>query len=91
MANILVMAECKGRIIAADAKREIEILQTLPTVFATEDTYSKMEDTRRVARKYNLSAYVACYLALAQRAVIPLARMDKGLLKAARTCGVWIL
>ncbi len=91
MANILVIAERKGRITAADAKREIGILQTLPIVFDTENTYSMMEDTRRVAREYTLSAYDACYLALAQHAGVPLATSDRALLKAAHTCGVRVL
>jgi len=43
-----------------------------------------------LGRAYNLSSYDAAYLELAIREGIPLAALDKNLLKAARKSGVGI-
>lgn len=91
MANVLLVAERKGRIKPADAAREVELILKLPIVIAPEDNRTTLEDTRRVGRDHGLSAYDACYLALALRTGLPLATLDKPLTRAARSCGVRLL
>jgi predicted nucleic acid-binding protein len=45
----------------------------------------------RLARLYQLSFYDAAYLAVAQRNDLPLATLDKALLRAAPACNVSLL
>ena len=47
-----------------------------------------MDETIRLARAHNLSAYDAAYLELALRLVVPLATLDQRLDTAARAAGV---
>jgi predicted nucleic acid-binding protein len=87
MANVLVVAERRGRISAADAARAIEILLCLPI----ETDNSNLENLgliRLLAREHKLSAYDASYLELAQRTGFPIATLDHAIQAAARKCGV---
>jgi predicted nucleic acid-binding protein len=87
MANVLVVAERKGRISAADAARAVEILLSLP-IHADKGNLVNLDAIRLMAREYKLSAYDACYLELAQRTGLPIATLDHALQAAARKCGV---
>ncbi|OGI47637.1 MAG: hypothetical protein A2151_01760 [Candidatus Muproteobacteria bacterium RBG_16_65_34] len=89
--EMALVAERKGRIKPADAAREVELILKLPIAMAPEDNRTTLEDTRRVGPEHGLSAYDACYLALALRTGLPLATLDKVLTRAARSCGVQLL
>ncbi len=90
MANVLVMAERRGRITPADASRAVELVLSLPIQVEFADLRT-LNASRLLAREYELSAYDASYLELAQREGLPLATMDRTLSMAARRCGVPVL
>ena len=79
--NLLLVAERRGRLAAADVDEALIRLAALP--IAVRDG----GDDRQVvnlARKYALTAYDAAYLELALREGAPLATLDKRLAEAAR-------
>jgi predicted nucleic acid-binding protein len=87
MANVLVVAERRKRISAADAARAIEILLSLP-IKADKGYLENLDTIRLLAREHKLSAYNACYLELAQRTGLPIATLDHALQAASDKCGV---
>ncbi len=87
MANILVMAERRGRITSADAERSIDLLSQLPIEIEPADGQT-LRRTRAVAREHGLTAYDAWYLELAIRLALPLATFDGALEAAAQRAGV---
>jgi predicted nucleic acid-binding protein len=90
MANVLTVAERRGRISPADASRAVEVLLSLP-IRVEPGGIGDMERSRSLAREHGLSAYDACYLDLAQRYGIALATLDAALVRAARKSGVSVL
>jgi predicted nucleic acid-binding protein len=90
MANVLVMAERRGRITPADASRAVELVLSLPIQVEFADLRT-LNASRLLAREYELSSYDASYLEIAQREGLPLATMDRTLSMAARKCGVTVL
>lgn len=87
MANVLVVAERRGRISSADAARAVEILLSLP-IQAERGNLENLGAIRIMAREHKLSAYDACYLELALRTGLPIATLDHALQVAARKCDV---
>lgn len=87
MANILVMAERRGRIAPADAERSIDLLGQLPIRIEPAESLT-LRRTRAVAREHGLTAYDAWYLELAVRLALPLATFDGALEAAAQRSGV---
>ena len=87
MANVLVVAERRGRISAADATRAVELLLSLP-IEAEKGGVENMVRISVLAREHKLTAYDACYLELAQRTGLPMATLDHALRAAAHECGV---
>ena len=90
MANVLVMAERKKRITAADAARVVELFMDLP-IEVEAGGLQNLRVLRLLAREYGLTAYDATYLELAQRRGLPLASLDLVLNQAAKKCGVPVL
>jgi predicted nucleic acid-binding protein len=90
MANVLVMAERKKRITAADAARVVELFFALPIEVEAAGLQS-LRVLQLLAREYGLTAYDTCYLELAQRRGLPLASLDGALNRAAKKCGVPVL
>lgn len=84
---MLVVAEKRGRISAADAARAIGILLALP-IETDKSNLENLGQIRLLARKHNLSAYDASYLELAQRTGFPIATLRHALQAAAHECGV---
>ncbi len=87
MANILVVAERRGRITSADAERAVDVLGRLPITIEPTDA-ATMRLTRAVAREHGLTAYDGWYLDLAIRRALPLATFDGALRRAAERAGV---
>ena len=83
--NLLVMAERRNRIPSKYADTALRLLEDYPIV---EDASSRPEMILAIARSYSLSAYDAAYLELAQRTRFPLATLDNGLVRAARSANV---
>jgi len=85
--NVLLVAERRKRISAADSVRFITLLSKLPIVVEQERPEHYMKDLLGLARGNNLSGYDAAYLDLAMKNGIPLATLDKRLRKAAKKLG----
>lgn len=90
MANILVMAERRGRMVPGDGERAIELLARLPLRIDPADS-GTMGRVRTVAREQKLTAYDASYLELASRLGLPLATFDRDLAEAGRRVGVSVV
>jgi predicted nucleic acid-binding protein len=90
MANVLVIAERKRRITAADGARVVELFMALP-IEVESGGLQNLRVLQLLAREYGLTAYDASYLELAQRRGLPLASLDQVLNQAARKCGVPVL
>lgn len=86
VANVLVMAERRGRTSRSDTERLQTLLQQLPIELADNDPDGRA--VTMAARDYSLSAYDACYLVLAMRTGWPLATLDTSLASAASDAGV---
>jgi predicted nucleic acid-binding protein len=90
IANALTMAQRRRRLPESDGSRLIELYASLP--IQTDMHLNSDVAWRRhaLAREYNLSAYDAAYLELAQRKGFGLATLDRNLMTAARKAGVAI-
>jgi predicted nucleic acid-binding protein len=90
VANVLLVAERRGRCSEAEAIRFIELLESLPIATDTDTARRALHSTYQLAREYALSAYDAAYLDLAMLFGVPLATMDRQLAGAATKAGVAI-
>lgn len=90
IANVLVIAERRGRCSEAEAARFIELLDNLPITIDEDTAHRAMHATYQLAREYGLTAYDASYMELAMRLGAPLATMDRQLADAAQKAGVSI-
>ena len=90
IANVLVIAERRGRCSEAEAARFIELLDNLPITIAENTAQRAMHAIYQLAREYGLTAYDASYMELAMRLGTPLATMDRQLADAAQKAGVSI-
>jgi len=90
VANVLLVAEWRGRCSEAEAVRFIELLESLPIVTDDDTARRALHGTYQLAREYGLSAYDAAYLELAMRTGSPLATLDRQLADAATKAGVAI-
>lgn len=88
--NVLVMAERRERITAADVVRFLNLLRQLPIVVVEETAPRIFGEILPLARQQRLSVYDAMYLDLAMRSGLPLATQDAPLREAAVRCGVKI-
>lgn len=80
--NGLVAAERRGRIGSHQVEEGLEFLDGLPIRVAID---SDLDSIVSLARTHHLSCYDAVYLALALRHNSPLATLDAGLARAARS------
>lgn len=91
VANVLAMAERKGRITEAESTRFLEMLSALPIAVDTETGGKAFKETLLLARHHKISVYDSAYLELAMREGLSFATADKELLRAAREAGVKLL
>ncbi len=89
VANVLLVAERRGRMSEAQVSRFVGLLEQLPIRVDTDGV--DMTSVLGVGRRHGLSAYDACYLVLAERLGAPLATLDAALAAAGRTAGVIVL
>ena len=88
VANVLALAERKGRTAPHDADQFLTELAALPI---TIEVVSLGEITRQcllLARSHRLTTYDAMYLELAKRKSLPLCSKDRPLLQAAAAEGI---
>lgn len=89
IANVLLVAERRGRLNEAQASRFVELLAQLPI-----DVDGSITDVAMVVaagRRHALSSYDASYLVLAERLGASLATLDTRLATAASDAGVQLL
>lgn len=86
--NVLVGAERRGRIAAADVTLGLELLMRLPIVTDLEGVGQAWSRVFALARSERLTAYDAAYLELALRTGATLATLDQNLAAAARRLGL---
>lgn len=89
VANVLLVAERRGRISEAQINRFIRLLGQLP--IKRDDAGSDLAGVVATGRVHGLSSYDASYLLLAERAGLPLATLDARLGGAATQAGVPLL
>ena len=89
-ANVLLSATNRKEIEISEVERFTVQLENLPITVDTLTANQVFGHTISLARAYRLSSYDAAYLELALREGLPLATLDKALLKAARRSDIEI-
>lgn len=91
VANVLLVAERRGRTNEARSSRFVALLNSLPIVVDSSTADQALATTLHLGRQFGLSSYDASYLELAMREGCPLATQDEKLRSAAIKCGVPLL
>lgn len=86
--TMLIQAEKRGRITAAQISARLELLASLPIITDVETSPRAFREILMLARSQSLTTYDAAYLELAIRRGIPLATQDKELVRAAKAAQV---
>ena len=87
-ANVMLSAERRGVLDTGDIERFISQLESLPILIDPLTAHQAFSRNLSLSRAYGLSSYDAAYLELALREGLPLATLDKNLVKAARKADV---
>ncbi len=90
VSNALTMAQRRGRVVESQLTRFAELFRMLPVQTDTQLDAAAFWRFLTIAKTYELSAYDAAYLELAERRGIGLATLDQQLASAARRAGVRI-
>jgi predicted nucleic acid-binding protein len=88
VANVLLVAERRGRLRPADSARFLQLLGGLPVTVEEPSRPRVQGPVLELARRTGLSSYDATYLELAMRLGAPLATRDRALRAAAIADGV---
>jgi predicted nucleic acid-binding protein len=90
MANGLLMAERRGKLVAAEVERGLRQLEVVVAGGIEIDTaaVSTIREAFVPAYAHQLTAYDAVYLELARREGLPLATLDRSLSAAAAKAGI---
>jgi predicted nucleic acid-binding protein len=91
LANVLVLAERKGRIKPQKTAEFITMIEGLPLERDDEGAGFTFTQLLPLCRTHELTSYDALYLDLALRRKLPLATLDEPLRKAAKKIGVELL
>ncbi len=86
--NVLLGAEKRLEVKVGEVEHFISQLEALPIYVDPLTSSQSFSRTLALARAYNLSSYDAAYLELAVRKGLPIATLDKKLLKAATKAAV---
>jgi predicted nucleic acid-binding protein len=86
--NTLLVAEKRGRISRKEQERILILIRKLPIEVDKYTSLHAWQETLELAQTYGLTSYDAAYLELSIRLSLPIASLDKQLLKAAEVCGV---
>jgi len=89
-ANVLLGAEKRVDINIGEIEGFISQLESLPIHVDPLTAHQSFSRILALSRAYRLSAYDAAYLELAVREGLPIATLDKELLKAAKKAGVGV-
>ena len=88
--NVLLSAKKRSEIDAGEIEIFISQLENLPVHTDTSTSKQAFNRTLALADAYRLSSYDAAYLELAIREGLPIATLDKNLIKAAKKAGIEI-
>ena len=91
LGNVLVMAERRGRIDAAQVAEFVALMRDLPVAIDQETPQRALDEVLALARTEKLTTYDASYLELAMRLGVPLATKDTALQQAAERLGTPVL
>jgi predicted nucleic acid-binding protein len=91
VANVLAMAEKRGRISAADSTQFVKLLTALDIQVDDEFLTRAFDHILPLSRSHALTSYDAAYLDLALRRQLPLASLDDNLRQVATRLGVEVL
>ena len=91
LSNLLLSAERRGRITAAQIARRFELIACLSIKTDVVGYQHAFEGLLNLARTHALTIYDATYLELAMRLGVPIATKDKALRTAAKNAGVKVL
>lgn len=88
MLNLLLVGSRRGRIDTVQIEEALQLLDQIPCLFY--DPHSELSRIRvaRLASRFELSAYDAAYLELADRLQCPLYSFDKRLEQSAQALGL---
>jgi predicted nucleic acid-binding protein len=89
--NILLLAERRGTISAANRTAALQDLLRLPVDVDHDTATRAWRDTLTLAERYRLTLYDATYLELSLRRGLPLATFDAALRRAATAAGATLL
>ena len=90
VANVMLLAEGRGRISQADSSRLLALLAGLKVDVSPSSERQSFDDLIPLARETELTAHEAGYLELAGRLGVPLATLDRTLERAANQVGVTV-
>lgn len=88
VANVLLVAERRGRLASADSSRFLALLRGLPIRVDSGSVDRVWTDVLSLARQHQLSSYDAAYLELAARQGVPLLTLDQDLQRVAAEIGL---
>ncbi len=91
LGNVLLAAERRRRITAADAAARLDLISTLPIYIDQQSIGRAWTEILHLARAQKLTTYDATYLDLALRRHLPLATKDRALAEAARRVEVAVM
>ena len=91
LGNVLLQAERRGRMGAADLTTRLELIGDLPIATDDETAARARREILALARAEALTTYDAAYLELAMRRGLALATKDRALRSAAGRAGVTLL
>ncbi len=85
IANVLLMAQKRGRINDNGIFHFLSLLEKLPII--TDKSDATIVDLVMLSQKYQLTSYDGCYLNLCLQHNLPLATLDKKLISAVQAAG----
>jgi len=88
IANVLLVAERRGRLIPADSTRFVTLLGDLPILIDDRTHERALDSVLSIGRDHDLSSYDATYLELAMRLGGAMATGDEKLRAACQRSGI---
>jgi predicted nucleic acid-binding protein len=91
VANVLALAERRGRITPAAVSEFLGMLRGLDLRVDEGDAWKGFDPILGLCRAYGVTSYDAAYLDVCLRRALPLATLDKALVTACRKLGIGLV
>ncbi|MFO0792019.1 MAG: type II toxin-antitoxin system VapC family toxin [Pirellulales bacterium] len=91
VANLLTVAERRKRVTPANSNRFLSLLTSLPIESDGESSSRAFTELVSLSRTHGITSYDAAYLDVALRHRLPLASLDEGLRRCAKSMGIKLL